>query len=67
MPTTRVPKRVIVHPIVLLSTVDHFNRLSKIGSAGRVVGVLLGSWRKNDVVDIAASFASEPPLVTIFS
>lgn len=55
----RVPKRVVVHPIVLLSVVDHYNRLSKIGSSSRVVGVLLGSWRRNDVVDIATSFAGE--------
>ena len=53
----RTPKRIVVHPIVLLSVVDHFNRLSKIGNPGRVVGVLLGSWRKGDVVDVASSFA----------
>ena len=51
------PSRVVVHPIVLLSVVDHFNRLSRIGNQRRVVGVLLGSWRKGNVVDIATSFA----------
>ena len=54
---TRVPSQVVVHPIVLLSVVDHFNRLSKIGFQKRVVGVLLGSWRKGNTVDVAASFA----------
>jgi hypothetical protein len=52
----RVPKHVVIHPIVLLSVVDHFNRLSRIGNQRRVVGVLLGSWRAG-VVDVATSFA----------
>jgi 26S proteasome regulatory subunit N8 len=56
-PKSSVPSRVVVHPIVLLSVVDHFNRLSRIGNQRRVVGVLLGSWRKGNVVDIATSFA----------
>ncbi|KAI6649601.1 26S proteasome non-ATPase regulatory subunit 7 [Oopsacas minuta] len=51
----RTPKRVIVHPLVLLSVVDHFNRMSKEGK--RVVGCLLGSWRSNGVVDVSNSFA----------
>lgn len=53
----KVPSRVIVHPIVLLSVVDHFNRLRKIGNQRRVVGVLLGKWSANGVVDIATSYA----------
>lgn len=53
----KAPSRVVVHPIVLLSVVDHFNRLSKIGNQRRVVGVLLGSWRAGGIVDIATSFA----------
>ena len=68
---TGVPSRVVVHPIVLLSVVDHFNRLSRIGNQRRVVGVLLGSWRKGNVVDIATSFAGEwappPPQEPVFS
>ena len=55
----KVPSRVVVHPIVLLSVVDHFTRLSKIGIQRRVVGVLLGAWRKGNVVDIATSFAGQ--------
>ena len=36
--------KVVVHPLVLLSVVDHFNRMGKIGNQKRVVGVLLGNW-----------------------
>ncbi|KAL4630263.1 26S proteasome non-ATPase regulatory subunit 7-like [Arapaima gigas] len=49
-------KKVVVHPLVLLSVVDHFNRVAKVGVCKRVVGVLLGSWRKN-VLDVSNSFA----------
>jgi JAB1/Mov34/MPN/PAD-1 ubiquitin protease len=37
---------VIVHPLVLLSCVDHFNRVAK-DTKKRVVGVLLGETFKN--------------------
>uniref|UniRef100_A0A1I8GVE4 MPN domain-containing protein n=2 Tax=Macrostomum lignano TaxID=282301 RepID=A0A1I8GVE4_9PLAT len=49
--------KVIVHPLVLLSVVDHYNRLEKV-SVGhrRCIGVLLGS-RQGDVLDISNSFA----------
>ena len=40
MPT--LPTAVVVHPLVLLSVVDHYNRVAK-DSRRRVVGVLLGS------------------------
>jgi 26S proteasome regulatory subunit N8 len=44
---------VVVHPLVLLSTVDHFNRVFPDIKAGqtskRVVGVLLGSVNKGTV------------------
>uniref|UniRef100_A0A9J8C9E5 Proteasome 26S subunit, non-ATPase 7 n=1 Tax=Cyprinus carpio carpio TaxID=630221 RepID=A0A9J8C9E5_CYPCA len=49
-------ERVVVHPLVLLSVVDHFNRIGKVGSQKRVVGVLLGSWHKK-VLDVSNSFA----------
>lgn len=39
--TERKISEVVVHPIVLLSIVDHYNRISK-GSTKRAVGVLLG-------------------------
>ena len=38
---------VVVHPLVLLSVVDHFNRMGKIGNQKRVVGVLLGKFPMN--------------------
>merc|ERR1711992_227016 len=52
-----VPATVVVHPLVLLSVVDHFNRMGKIGNQKRVVGVLLGSWSTKDSLDISNSFA----------
>merc|ERR1712223_717954 len=59
--TTEVTKSdstiVTVHPLVLLSVVDHFNRMSKIGNQKRVVGVLLGSWSSKTYLDISNSFA----------
>ena len=44
-----------VHPLVLLSAVDHYNRVAK-GTRKRVVGVLLGSVDKGSV-DATNSFA----------
>lgn len=49
--------RVIVHPLVLLSVVDHFNRMGKIGNQKRVCGILLGSMKGKGLLDIANSFA----------
>jgi 26S proteasome regulatory subunit N8 len=46
---------VIIHPLVLLSVTDHYNRVAK-ETQKRVVGVLLGS-RTNNRVDITNSFA----------
>ena len=53
-------EKVVVHPLVLLSVVDHFNRIGKVGSQSRVVGVLLGQWKVIDgkkFLDISNSFA----------
>jgi len=51
-------EKVVVHPLVLLSVVDHFNRMSgKGGGQKRVVGILLGSWSSKGVLDISNSFA----------
>uniref|UniRef100_A0A667X793 26S proteasome non-ATPase regulatory subunit 7 n=1 Tax=Myripristis murdjan TaxID=586833 RepID=A0A667X793_9TELE len=49
-------ENVVVHPLVLLSVVDHFNRIGKVGNQKRVVGVLLGSWQKK-ILDVSNSFA----------
>lgn len=56
---TTAPKieKVVVHPLVLLSVVDHFNRTSKVGNVKRVVGLLLGCLKKGGVLDISNSFA----------
>lgn len=48
---------VVVHPLVLLSVVDHYNRACK-ATRHRAVGVLLGSWKKGNILDVANSFAS---------
>ncbi|UYV62292.1 PSMD7 [Cordylochernes scorpioides] len=56
MPELPVDK-VIVHPLVLLSVVDHFTRMGKIGNQKRVVGILLGSWKGKGILDVSNSFA----------
>ena len=58
MPVAELPvKKVIVHPLVLLSVVDHFNRMGKLGNVKRVVGILLGSRSAKGVIDVSNSFA----------
>lgn len=57
-PTGEAISKVVVHPLVLLSVVDHFNRVSTAGSQKRVVGVLLGANRKG-VLDVSNSFAGK--------
>ena len=52
------PASVVVHPLVLLSVVDHFNRMGKIGNQNRVVGVLLGSWSSKNQVRIPKTIIS---------
>jgi len=46
---------VVVHPLVLLSVVDHYNRVAK-NTKKRVVGVLLGSFEKGSV-EVTNSYA----------
>ncbi|KAJ8303542.1 hypothetical protein KUTeg_019938 [Tegillarca granosa] len=64
MPTTDPSKitKVVVHPLVLLSVVDHFNRMGKVGNVKRVVGVLLGSNRQG-ILDVSNSFAAREKIV----
>lgn len=57
MPVEVVTNKVVVHPLVLLSVVDHFNRMGKIGNQKRVVGVLLGCWKPKGILDVSNSFA----------
>ncbi|KAL4235362.1 26S proteasome non-ATPase regulatory subunit 7 [Mactra antiquata] len=58
MPPTDPSKisKVVVHPLVLLSVVDHFNRMGKVGNVKRTVGVLLGANRQG-VLDVSNSYA----------
>lgn len=49
------PEKVVLHPLVLLSVVDHYNRVAK-DTKKRVVGVLLGEVYKG-TVDVTNSFA----------
>jgi 26S proteasome regulatory subunit N8 len=60
MPSNKnLPTKVVVHPLVLLSTVDHYNRVAK-DTKKRVVGVLLGEIRKTKaevIVDVTNSYA----------
>lgn len=52
---TFLNKSVSVSPLVLLSVVDHFNRVAK-DSKKRVVGVLLGD-NSSDIIKVSNSFA----------
>ncbi|XP_060602275.1 26S proteasome non-ATPase regulatory subunit 7-like [Ruditapes philippinarum] len=58
MPPTDPSKisKVVVHPLVLLSVVDHFNRMGKVGNVKRTVGILLGANRQG-VLDVSNSYA----------
>lgn len=53
MPAT--PEKVVLHPLVLLSVVDHYNRVAK-DTKKRVVGLLLGETYKGKI-DVTNSFA----------
>lgn len=56
MSKPNLPKNVAVHPLVLLSVVDHFNRVVGKSRNRRVVGALLGEHNKG-VLDVTNSFA----------
>ena len=47
---------VVVHPTVLLSIVDHYNRVAQ-GTKKRVVGVLLGEYGDKGVLDVTNCYA----------
>lgn len=51
-----IPGNVAVHPLVLLSIVDHFNRVCQKNRKRRVVGVLLGEYNK-DNLDVTNCYA----------
>ena len=51
------PQKVIVHPLVLLSVVDHYTRSAQ-NTKKRVVGILLGQHQQQEsIVNVANSFA----------
>lgn len=50
------PQKVNIHPLVLLSIVDHFNRVNIKKRDKRVVGALLGE-QNDGVVEITNSYA----------
>jgi 26S proteasome regulatory subunit N8 len=52
---TVTPEQVVVHPLVLLSVTDHYNRAAK-NTKKRVVGILLGQ-QTGGKVNIANSYA----------
>ena len=49
-------KVVVVHPTVLLSIVDHYNRVAR-DTQKRVVGVLLGEYGDNNILDVTNCYA----------
>lgn len=55
--TIVTPTQVVVHPLVLLSVTDHYNRSAK-NTKKRVVGVLLGQ-QIGDTINIANSYAGK--------
>lgn len=50
-----IPEQVLVHPLVLLSVVDHYRRAS-LAPGKRVLGVLLGYWT-GKTVNVTNSYA----------
>lgn len=56
MSTSPLPKAVIVHPLVLLSVVDHYTRAKAKEDEKRVVGVILGEVFKGRI-DVTNSYA----------
>ena len=56
----RTLEKVVVHPLVLLSIVDHYNRVAR-DTRKRVVGVLLGTSSRGSV-DVTNSYAGKPPI-----
>ena len=49
------PATVSVHPLVLLSVVDHYNRVAK-NTKKRVLGILLGQQTSTEI-NVANSYA----------
>lgn len=56
---------VVVHPLVLLSAVDHYSRVTSQTPNQRVVGVLLGSTYKGRV-EVTNSYAGKDIVIKVF-
>ena len=50
-----LPEQTLIHPLVLLSIVDHYKRCT-LAPGKRVVGVLLGYWTGR-IVNVTNSYA----------
>jgi hypothetical protein len=61
----RAPEQVVVHPLVLLSVVDHYNRVAK-DTKKRVVGVILGESYKGRI-DATNAFAGAAACARLFT
>jgi len=51
-------EKVVIHPTVLLSVVDHYSRTGSLENRKRVVGILLGTHTSDGVVEVTTSFAA---------
>lgn len=51
------PQMIVIHPLVLLSVVDHYNRYVEGQPNKRVVGALLGERKPDGVVDVSNCYA----------
>ena len=54
----KASKLVVIHPTVLLSVVDHFNRIA-MGSKNnkRVIGTLMGEYGDNGMLEVTNCYA----------
>ena len=51
------PPLVVIHPLVLLSVVDHYHRVTDKTQIKRVVGALLGEKKPDGIIDITNCYA----------
>ena len=54
-PSSPAVSGVVIHPLVLLSVVDHYNRVAR-NTKKRVLGILLGQ-NRGGIVNVANSYA----------
>ena len=57
-----IPKVSVIHPTVLLSVVDHYNRIAK-DTKKRVVGILMGEYGDKGIIQATIQErTTEPPM-----